>query len=312
MACRAVIDIGTNSIKVLGAEVSAGGVIEPLWESSEQTRLGKGLYDTGYLGMEAMKRTAEVVRVMVEEARGRGAMAVMTVATSAAREASNREEFLRLVRQVAGVEVRVLSGEEEAEWTYRGAVSGMAATTRLVVVVDVGGGSTEVVVGGEGMVLYRCSRPLGTVRCLEKLGVGERPLVEQRDACLRWVGEELAVEVLPGLEAVVGAGFRGGGISVVGASGTATILARLERGVDSYDREKLEGTYISRAGLAGWCERLWSMDLGERRLVRGMPPERADVMVTGVAIYSKVVEALGGEGLGISLRGLRYGALTCF
>ncbi|MFM1943223.1 MAG: hypothetical protein RI897_2205 [Verrucomicrobiota bacterium] len=312
MSCRAVIDIGTNSIKVLGAEVGEGGLVEPLWEGSEQTRLGAGLYESGRLGDAAMKRTAEAVRLMVEAARSRGAGAVMAVATSAAREASNRVEFLTLVREVAGVEVRVLSGEEEAEWTYRGAVSGMGMAAGLVVVVDVGGGSTEVVVGRDGEVLYRCSRPLGTVRCLERLGVGEHPTLQQREECLRWVGEELDRGVIPGVEAVLGGGFRGGRLSVVGASGTATILARLERGVDSYERDKLEGTYISRAGLAGWCERLWGLGLGERRLVRGMPPDRADVMVTGVAIYLKVVEALGGEGLGISLRGLRYGAMTGF
>jgi exopolyphosphatase/guanosine-5'-triphosphate,3'-diphosphate pyrophosphatase len=306
-----VIDIGTNSIKVLGAEVSAGGMIEALWEDTAQTRLGAGLYDSGCLGEAAMERTAEAVRVMVEEAHLRGAGAVLAVATSAAREASNRGEFLRMVRHVSGVDVRVLSGDEEAEWTYRGAISGMGMVEGLVVVVDVGGGSTEIVVGRGGEVLFRCSRPLGTVRCLEKLVVREHPSVGQREACLRWVGEELEREVVPGLSAVVG-GFRESGLSVVGASGTATILARLERGVDTYDRAKLEGTYITRAGLAGWCDRLWGVGLAERRLVPGMPGDRADVMVTGVAIYSKVVEVLGAEGLGISLRGLRYGALSCF
>jgi exopolyphosphatase/guanosine-5'-triphosphate,3'-diphosphate pyrophosphatase len=305
---RAAIDIGTNSIKLLVGEVEAGGTVIPILETSEQTRLGAGLYDSGQLKPEAIGRTVAGVGRMVELARAHGARRVVAVATSAAREAANGVRLQDAVKEAEGLEVRVLTGHEEADWTFQGVASETRLHEESLLVVDVGGGSTELVLGQGRTIEFRCSVRLGTVRLLEKQAAPDPPREEDwidcRGVIHQTLEEALSPEVRCRLTEASDASVR-----LVGAGGTATILARLDRGVEAYDRERLAGTVLHLTRLRAMRERLWSLSVANRRKVKGMPADRADVMLTGVGIYEGILDGLGFAELNISLRGLRFGAL---
>ncbi|NBV25519.1 MAG: hypothetical protein EBS05_26865, partial [Proteobacteria bacterium] len=162
-ARRAVIDIGTNSVKLLVADVAPDSV-EPVWEGSEQTRLGRGFYEDHRLRPEAIADTAKAVAHFVETAREQRAGNVRVIATSAARDAVNADELLQSVRTASGLTVEVISGEQEADWAFQGVLTDETLRTQPVLILDVGGGSTEFILGQAGRALFRDSFKLGSVR----------------------------------------------------------------------------------------------------------------------------------------------------
>jgi len=304
-----LIDVGTNSVKLLVAEVSPEGAVVPLWETARQTRLGSGLKPGGCLTVDSIRRTAECVAVLAEEARARGAVEVGVVATSAAREAQNRADLVRAVWDCAGLPIQVLSGELEALWMYQGVASDPALAGSPLMIVDAGGGSTEVVLGEGCAVRFHTSLGLGTVRMLEQLD----PVDPSSLADWQWASDHVRRTLADKLEAGLGprlAALGSRAWRMVGASGTATILARLMTRSGSYDRGCLEGTVLRREDLEALRRELWSLPLAQRRRLAGMPPERADVMLMGVVIYHELAAWCGAESLTVSLRGLRYGAVV--
>lgn len=306
---RAAIDIGTNSIKLLVGEVRADGSVIPHWEASEQTRLGAGLYASGLLDSGAMRRTAEGVGRMAALARVHGAGRPVVVATSAAREAANTDRLRQVILELTGLHVRILTGEEEADWTFAGVTSEARLHQGPLLVVDVGGGSTEFVLGRGRDTTFRSSISLGTVRLMEHLRTADPPGEADWAACREAVTQTLNRAVSSQVRSRLD-GSPSASVRLVGVGGTATVLARLERRVDSYDRGRLEGTVIRVNRLRDLRERLWSVSLAERRTQKGMPADRADVMLAGVGIYEGIMVHLGFEALHISLRGLRFGVLV--
>jgi exopolyphosphatase/guanosine-5'-triphosphate,3'-diphosphate pyrophosphatase len=306
MTRRSVIDVGTNSVKVLVADVS-GGVVTPLWETSEQTRLGRGFYDSHRLQAEPVAATARAVARFAFEARNRGASRIRVVATSAARDAVNRDELLDAIRQVAALETEVISGELEAEWGFAGVGSSPELAGRRLMVIDVGGGSTELILGEGGHVVYRRSFALGSVRLHERFPISDPPTPAELDAVREWIGTFLEVEVGPELRAVMN-GF-GQPERVLGVGGTTAILALMQAGTDQFDRDLVEQTRFPISSLSGWVESMWSETLEQRRRHRGLPPERADVILFGAVIYEALLVRFGWNELGVSTRGLRFGAM---
>jgi len=306
MTRRSVIDVGTNSVKVLVADVS-GGVVTPLWETSEQTRLGRGFYDSHRLQAEPVAATARAVARFASEARNRGASRIRVVATSAARDAVNRDELLDAIRQVAALETEVISGELEAEWGFAGVGSSPELAGRRLMVIDVGGGSTELILGEGGHVVYRRSFPLGSVRLHERFPISDPPTPAELDAVREWMGTFLEVEVGPELRAVMN-GF-GQPERVLGVGGTTAILALMQAGTDQFDRDLVEQTRFPISSLSGWVESMWAETLEQRRRHRGLPPERADVILFGAVIYEALLVRFGWNELGVSTRGLRFGAM---
>ena len=308
-SCRAVIDVGSNSVKLLVGEVSTQGTVAPVWETARQTRLGAGLHPGGRLAFEAIQHTAECVAAFAKEAQARGAAQVGVVATSAVREAGNQADLLAAVREHAGLVVNVLTGHQEALWMYQGVASDPVLAGSTLLIADAGGGSTEVVLGDGHAVPFHASFGLGTVRMLERFAPADPPSLADWQGCRDHVRQVLNRELGPGLGPRLAAwGSRAW--RMVGASGTATILARLVTRLDSYDRGRLEGTVLRREGLEALRRELWSLPLAQRRQLPGLPPERADVILMGVAIYEGLMAWCGAESLLISLRGLRYGALV--
>ncbi len=304
---RAVIDIGTNSVKLLVADV-AGGHVETVLERSEQTRLGAGFYTDHRLRPENIANTARAVAEFATLAQVQGAAVPRVIATSAAREAMNAEELLAAVRQSSGLQTEVISGEQEAEWVYQGATLGVAAADHPLLVMDLGGGSTEFILGHAGHQSAWCSVKLGTVRWLERMPPGDPPTVEELQNCRASLREFLAKGVEP-LLAATWESLNRRPECLVGTGGTSTILARMEKRLIKHDGRQIEGTFLTAAQVRARVEELWSLSLERRREVAGLPANRADVILFGAAIYEAVLEQFRIAGLRVSARGLRHAAI---
>jgi exopolyphosphatase/guanosine-5'-triphosphate,3'-diphosphate pyrophosphatase len=303
---RAVIDVGTNSVKLLVAEVS-GAVVRPLVERSEQTRLGSGFYETHCLQPEAIEKTAQAVARFAAEAKPWTPAVLRVVATSAARDAINQAELLESIRRASGLEVEIISGEREADWVFAGVTSDPRFAARNLLILDVGGGSTEFILGRDSQPSFRSSFPLGTVRLLEQLRPGDPPSEADRGKCREWLRRFLDEEIAPALQPVLTG--KSGSTQLVGTGGTTTILARIQLGAAAFDRSQIESVNLTREQVAEWSHRLWSMPLNERRQVAGLPPNRADVILPGAAIFEAVMERFEFNDLCVSTRGLRFAAV---
>lgn len=303
---RAVIDVGTNSIKLLVAEISGEDVV-PLLETSRQTRLGAGFYATRILQRAAILQTAEAAAEFARQAKELGAVFTRVIATSAARDARNAADLTTAIEQSCGLPTEIISGDKEADWVFRGVTSNPALAGGPVLVLDVGGGSTEFIVGDKGVPQFRSSHSLGTVRLLEQLRPSDPPGLRALLECRSWLRDFLRKEVLALLKPALTACR--GGVKLVAAGGSATVLARIAGALDNYNRAKIESTTVPLEGLRELVERHWQMTLAERQAVVGVPPKRADVTLTGLVIHESIMEQLGFSRLFITTRGLRFWAV---
>lgn len=303
---RAVIDIGTNSVKVLVADLTGGDIV-PVTEMSRQTRLGAGFYVTHKLQAPAIALTSEAVAEFRASATKLGASSVRVIATSAARDARNAIDLIDAVRNTAGLETEILSGDKEAEWVFRGVTSNPRLAQSPVLILDVGGGSTEFIVGDNAEPHIRSSYSIGTVRLLETLHLEDPPGLGALDECRAWLKNFLVKNVVPHIEPALRACR--GPVQLVGTGGTATILARIETCMPGFDRDVIEAVQIPLSSIQEHLHDQWRMNLAQRQQIIGMPPNRADVVLTGMAIYEAIMLQLGLNTLGVSTRGLRYWAL---
>jgi exopolyphosphatase/guanosine-5'-triphosphate,3'-diphosphate pyrophosphatase len=304
---RAVIDIGTNSVKLLIGEVS-GHHVEPLREESNQSRLGSGFYETHQLRPAAIARTARAVADFAALASQSGVRRPRVIATSAARDAVNGEELVSAVRAACDLPVEIISGEQEADWVFLGVATDPALSGQALLIVDAGGGSTEFILGEGRHAHFRQSFRLGTVRLLERLRPADPPVPEDWARCQETLHHSFDREIGPAIQPALSA-LKHRTVQFVGTSGTASILACLAKGLTTFDRDRIEATCLTRAHVRRERERLWSLPLEQRKTLPGLPSERADVILTGVAIYEAVMEKLHCLDLRVSTRGLRFAAL---
>jgi exopolyphosphatase/guanosine-5'-triphosphate,3'-diphosphate pyrophosphatase len=303
---HAVIDVGTNSIKLLVADVS-GRDVKPVLEESRQTRLGRGFYETHRLQPEAVARTAEAVWEFAEIARERNAVSVRVIATSAARDAVNPTDLTNAIERASGLKTEIITGAREAEWAFQGVATDLELAKTPLLLLDVGGGSTEFILGHGAKKSFAHSFPLGTVRLMEKFPPGDPPTRSEFIASSDWLKNFLRHEVRPQLEPALK--NETGEIHLVGTGGTTSILARIEKKLDRYDREKIERTVLSLEQVVAHRKNLWKLPLAERKEIPGLPKLRADVILTGVLIYEAVMEEFGFKELRVSTRGLRFAAV---
>jgi exopolyphosphatase/guanosine-5'-triphosphate,3'-diphosphate pyrophosphatase len=283
---RAVIDIGTNTVKLLVADMENGKVL-PVLSKDRTTRLGEGVNESQRLSRTAIARTIQTIDDFLNEARRAGAPDVLALTTSAARDAVNRDEFLDGVRCKCGLEVQVITGEREAELIFRGVSSDPEWSSQPVLVLDVGGGSAEFIQGERGRIERLQSLPLGAVRLTEQFGEDFAALTGFLRKTLR---ESLADYDVRNRK-------------LIGTGGTSTTAARIVCG-------PVDHSTISRDDLRTLVERLRALPLAERKKVLGLPPERADIIVAGSAVFLVAMEALEATELTVSVRNLRYGALA--
>jgi exopolyphosphatase/guanosine-5'-triphosphate,3'-diphosphate pyrophosphatase len=277
----AALDCGSNSTRLLIVDANN----TTLRREMRITRLSQGVDASGTLAAAALLRTYDVLgayRTMMDEA---GVTRGLLVATSAVRDASNGALFLDEARRIAGVEARILTGAEEAALSYAGATAGLAPDPRPTLIVDVGGGSTELAVKLDG-VLHSCSMQLGCVRVTERaLGRG---VVEPAsdDAARAMIDAELdrAWEQVPDFASLVGH------VRMVGLAGSVSTLAQLDAGISVYDRDAVHLRHISRRSVVTWRDRL-AGEAPEARLARpGMVAGREDVLHAGLYVLCAVME----------------------
>jgi exopolyphosphatase / guanosine-5'-triphosphate,3'-diphosphate pyrophosphatase len=281
----AVVDVGTNSTRLLVADVGEAGVIA-LERRSIVTRLGEGLEATGRLGDEPMERVARALAEYRELMDAHDVTVRTGVLTSATRDAANGEAFRARVREEFGIDADVIAGEEEARLTYAGATL-TRDDCEDVLVVDIGGGSTELVAPG-----FHTSTQVGVVRHTERHG-------NDIDA--------LRADVREILRAALPADRVGGIKSVVAVAGTATMAAAMDLELEPFDADAVEGHRLALDGLRSRLDQLAALPLEERRRVRGLHPDRAPTIVAGIAILIEVLEAVGATEAEVSDRDLLYG-----
>jgi exopolyphosphatase / guanosine-5'-triphosphate,3'-diphosphate pyrophosphatase len=296
----AAIDIGSNSIRQIVADVAASGAIRVVDEMKAAPRLGAGIAKSGALDDLAVARATEALERMATLARQLGATQIAAVATSAVRDATNGEAFLHRVRAVTGLRVRVLDGEDEARLSFRSALAHFEIATGRAAVMDIGGGSLELALSADGLVERLISLPFGTIRLTERF-LGPRARRKDVRALRAAVRDDIRAQ-LPVRD------WRGA--TVIGSGGTFTNLAGMvlaRQGVQT--ATSVHGTCVPREELEHVLDLLQDMSPEERAAVAGLNPARADIIVAGLAVAAEVLARLQARQLHVSGFGIREGLL---
>ena len=296
----AVVDIGTNSTRLLIADVAGDGALTQLHRESIVTRLGDKVDATGRLSDEAIERvfdTLEHYRRLIDE---HDAAATTAVLTSAVRDADNGAAFMTEVRERFGLDARTIGGGEEAALTFAGATSEREANGARVVVVDIGGGSTEFVIGRDGEVDFHVSTQAGVVRQTERHLTSDPPSPEAIEQLRREVAQ-IIVDNVP-------AAARRDVTEAIAVAGTATSCAAIELELVPYDPTKVHGHVLTRATVEQILGRLARLTGDELREVRGLHRDRAPTIVAGVAMLLEVFAAFGLSELDVSEHDIMRGA----
>ena len=283
----AVIGIGSNSVRSLLADVSGSG-FERLWRDREGTRLFAGLDDAGNLNRDSMDKTISAVRRMATELTRQGAEKLAIFATSAARDAANGAEFMGAVERETGIPLQIITGNEEAELSFLGASAAVKA--ERCGMVDIGGGSTEIAIGSGAGIECAFSCQMGAVRLYRRLRLDRKEDMEPVEAAAAEILRE-QLQAFPGTALPE---------KWVGTGGTFTTLAAMVLGQPWADRSHVHGTVITQGEIREIGENLAGMTVEERRMLPGMQPGRADIVVHGICILLGVMTCLGMERITVS------------
>lgn len=295
----ASIDIGTNSVRLLVAERGSQGEVRPLVRLGESCRLGEGLDATGRIGSRAEERTRDTLARFARRARDLECADVLVAATNALRSAANGEEVTARLSAAAGYPIRILSGEEEARFVYEAVVDGLRwdPARGEYLVIDIGGGSVEIVRGVGHRVEHWASLELGCVRLSERF-LGSDPPAPEALAELRaflrseWVRHDALLRPTPQAAAGVG--------------GTITALAALNLGLRRYDASRVEGHLLPTGDVRRLTDSLCGLTTAERQALATVGPGRADILPAGCVLLVSLLEAAGLASITASTQGLRY------
>jgi exopolyphosphatase/guanosine-5'-triphosphate,3'-diphosphate pyrophosphatase len=295
----AVVDVGTNSTRLLVADVDAGGALVEVERGNQVTRLGEGVDATGRLGDEPMARVLRTLDAFAERIEAHGAEAAVAVLTSAVRDASNGADFVAAVRE-RGLDARVVTGDEEAALTFAGATSERATDGTETVVIDIGGGSTELVTGHGDEVGFHVSMQAGVVRLGERHLHSDPPDPDEVAALVEdfrgTLAEALPEEVAERVRAAIA------------VAGTPTSAAAIAMELEPYDPKRTHGHVLLLAELEEQLARLAAMTLEDRREVPGLHPDRAPTIVAGVAMLMETLRAFGLDRVEVSEHDILRGA----
>ena len=295
----AAIDIGSNSVRQIVADVSSDGTISVVDEMKAAPRLGAGVDATGVLGDNAIERAVEAIARMATLARQLGAQRIEAVATSAVRDAENAERFLARVRQETGLKVRVLDGEDEARLSFRSALAHFDLAAGRSVIMDIGGGSLELALSASGVLDDLTSLPLGALRLTERYlsdGVTPRRI------------RQLRKEIRAALRGLPARAWRGA--QVIGSGGTFTNLGGMYLARQRMlAARNVHATHIPRTDVEHLLDALSAMTPDERRSMPGLNAARADIIVAGVAVAAEVLARVDARELIVSRYGIREGLL---
>ena len=290
------IDIGTNTILMLTLRLE-NGEATVLGDEHEIARLGKGVDADRVIMPETFDRVAGYLLRYRAIAERLGAERIIAFGTSALRDARNRDEFIAAMRERTGIAIEILSGDEEAELTYRGALFGMKLGDGAYGVIDIGGGSTEIAHGDRLRPRGGASIDIGAVRITERFLPALPPLPDQIDAARDYVRHALAEA--PSLPP---------GTTMVGVAGTVTTLGAIAVGLERFDAEELDGSVLTREDVGRITSDLLGMSVEEIRAIPQVHPDRADVLPAGAIILDEIMAHYPLPRIIVSTRGVRYGA----
>ncbi len=299
----AAIDIGTNTVLLLIAEVGEGGGLVPIIERAEITRLGQGVDRTRALAPAAVDRTLACLRDYANDIAKNGVERIDAVGTSAMRDADAAEgpgaNFIERARAILGTAPRVISGDEEASLAFAGGLAGLDPSGE-VTAFDIGGGSTEIIrgrlEGGAARIEQRQSLDMGSVRLLERYVRSDPPAAPELAVVRTFVWDQLLPLTPPRA-----------GQPLVGMAGTVTTVAAVARGIAPYDPAKIHGVRLSRGEIAETTRRFCELGLEERKRLAGLEEKRADVIPVGAVILDTIVSWARAEEIVVSDRGVRWG-----
>ncbi len=295
---QAVIDIGTNTIKCLVVRWQIGGDWKILSDTTYPTRLGEGLMNSGSLSSLAIARNVAVIKGIVEALRVRDCNSITVVGTMALRSASNAESFIEQVHDACNIEIQILSGEQESRLSYLAAMRGFHYADIPVGVIDIGGGSTEIVVGSLDSIVWSKSFPVGAVHLTEHF-LRKDPVEDfECDALEAALEVEFAeLSSIAQLDKLIGIG------------GSICTIASVSMLLPAYDRERIHGFEISRVELERQYKMYRTLSVEERKTIPGMDIDRADIIFAGTCIVLAILHLFGVNSVVASDRGLRHALL---
>jgi exopolyphosphatase / guanosine-5'-triphosphate,3'-diphosphate pyrophosphatase len=295
----AVVDIGTNSTRLLIADVE-GTRVHEVERRTTVTNLGRGVEHTGTLCSDAVDGVCGVVADYKATYEELGAERVLAIATSAVRDAVNGEAFIAELRERFGLDTRLLTGEEEAHLTYLG-VTAQRPGDETILVFDIGGGSTELIVGSGSELSFHTSLQAGTIRHSERHLTCDPPEPHEL--------EELADDVRHLIEDAVSArGAEGGSVLAIAVAGTPTSLAAIDQELEPYDSSRVHGHRLGMRTIQHMLSRLASLPLAERLRVPGLHPGRAPTIVAGAVILVQVMRAFSLDEIEVSEQDILHGS----
>ncbi len=299
---KAIIDIGSNSVKMRVAHVDSGK-LRVIRDETEVVRLGRGMSATGFLSEDSMKISCSTITKMVRRASKLGAE-IFLAGTMALRTAENAQDFIKMVKDATGLDVHVFSGEDEAKYSWRGAVDGFDTDGNLIM-FDSGGGSTEFVSGSEGIVNKIKSVPVGAVNLSEKFfNIHDRPIKKIFcDEALIYV-KNLFIENQ--IDEFIS---RTSPAKIIGVGGGVVTMASVKFACENFVPAKLHGSVLTMRDISQQIRMYLSLNLSERQNIIGLPANRADVILGSACIIFAALEMLRVQECTVSINGLRHGLL---
>ena len=295
----AAFDVGTNTVLMLVAEPQADGSVRRVLDLQRITRLGQGVDSNHRLDPQAALRTLDTIAEFTEQARAVGAEKILAVGTATLRDASDGESFIHRLRERTGIELEIVSGEAEAWLSYLAVTHGLKLdTSKRILIVDIGGGSTEFIRAEPGAKLQMVSLQIGSVRLTERVIHHDPPTAREAadlriaiDEALQTLGWELKPDVM------------------VGIAGTVTTACTVALELETYDPDRVHGYRLSRKEVERVLGLFGSLPLEERRKLKGLEPARADVIFAGTAILERVMSECEADYIMVSDQGVRWGLI---
>ena len=298
----AFVDVGTNTVLCLIAEIRDTGRFRVLDDLAEITRLGQGVDRTRRISPEGEQRSFAALRRFRDQCNDLGVEEIVAVGTSALRDAANSSEVRARIRAELGIDIRVISGAEEAAYSFLAVQRGLPLSGHEILVIDIGGGSTELIHGNENGVSRAVSIDLGSVRLTERFlhadPVKPAEAAQMREA----IDRELAR--LPDEEMAPAAG-----LTLVGIAATFTTLAAMGKKLAHYAHDEVHGSVLTLPQVRRQLDRLERRSIAERRRMIGLEPQRADVIFAGASLMERIMTRYRAERVLVSDQGVRYGLL---
>lgn len=295
----AIIDVGTNSVLLLAADITIPGAVSILREEARITRLGEGMGRSRTINPAAIQRTIDTLVEYKELCGEYSVKTINVIGTEVFRHARNANDVIKRIKEDSDLDVEVLSGEEEAEYSFLSAIPDVSGNEEKFVVLDIGGGSTEIIAGNKKIRTFSESLKIGAVSLYERFIHHDPPNNSEIESARR--------EVRNLLRDINRRDIFRANMTVVGIGGTVTTLAAVHLKLNKFDPEKIDGLELSKEDISNLFENLCRMSCDKRLELKGMEKGREDIIVTGTALLIEILEYFELELLRISTKGVRHG-----